>query len=361
VAAVCQAIHYAHEQGIVHRDLKPSNVLIARHGQVQVTDFGLAKRVEGGDQLTRSGDIMGTPSYMPPEQAAGNRGALGPASDVYALGAILYELLTGRPPFQAATRFDTIMQVLEKDVVEPRRLNPKVDPDLEMICLKCLQKPTDLRYATAGQLQEDLEAFLAGEPLPWARSSSVFSILRNFVRATYHAPVLENWGLLWMWHSLKIVVICAATVAMYQLGVTQHWPYLVLWTIGLLVWGWVFWTWRKRSGPVTFIERQIGHIWAAGVLGSISIFAVEWIAGLPVLTLTPTLAVLAGMVFLVKAGMLSGEFYFAAAGLFVTALLMAYFPGVQLLLFALVAAACFFFPGLKYYRQRLRSARPDRS
>jgi serine/threonine-protein kinase len=358
VATVSQAIHYAHQQGIVHRDLKPSNILIDLHGQIQVTDFGLAKRVEGGANLTQSGTIMGTPSYMPPEQAAGNRGSLGPASDVYSLGAILYELLTGRPPFQAATRFDTIMQVLEKDVVEPRRLNPKVDPDLEIICLKCLQKPIDLRYATAGQLADDLEAFRSGEPLPWARSSSVWSMCRNLVRATYHAPVLENWGLLWMWHSLKILVICAATQAMYQAGLTQHWPYLVLWTIALLVWGWVFWSWRKRGGPVTFIERQIAHIWAAGVLGSISIFAVEWLAGLPVLTLTPSLAVVAGMVFLVKAGMLSGEFYFAAASLFLTGLLMACFPQVQLVVFALVAAACFFFPGLKYYRQRIRSLGP---
>ncbi len=358
LATVCRAVHYAHQQGIYHRDLKPSNVLIDCDGQPHVTDFGLAKRVEGGASLTQSGAIMGTPSYMPPEQAAGNRGALSPASDVYSLGAILYELLTGRPPFQAATRFDTIMQVLEKDVVEPRRLNPMVDRDLEMICLKCLQKPADLRYASVAGLQADLEAFLQGEPIS-ARSSGVAAFVKNMVRATHHAPILENWGLLWMWHSLQILLICAVTIAMYWWDIRSHWPYLVLWTITGLVWGWIFWALRKRAGPVTFVERQIAHIWAGGILGSISIFVTEWVHGLPVLSMAPGLAVIASMVFLVKAGMLSGEFYFASAALFVTGIIMTFlsaFPTLQLSLFALVSASCFFIPGLKYYRQRVRAS-----
>ena len=133
---------------MLHRDLKPSNILIDLEGRPHVSDFGLAKRIDADASLTRSGAILGTPSYMAPEQAAANRGPIGPASDVYSLGAILYQMLTGRPPFQAASAVDTVLLVLEQDPVPPRALNPKVDPDLEMIALKCLQKPTELRYPT---------------------------------------------------------------------------------------------------------------------------------------------------------------------------------------------------------------------
>src|SRR5439155_10764055 len=168
------------QAGILHRDLKPSNVLIDHDGQPHVTDFGLAKRVEGGSSLTQTGAIIGTPSYMAPEQAAGSRGVLSPASDVYSLGTILYELLTGRVPFRAASPVDTLLLVLEQEPVPPRWLNPQVDSDLEMICLKCLQKPADLRYATAGQLADDLEAFVQGETLSVGPSGLVYLLSRVF-------------------------------------------------------------------------------------------------------------------------------------------------------------------------------------
>jgi serine/threonine-protein kinase len=359
LVAICRAIDFAHQHGILHRDLKPSNILIDRDDRPLVTDFGLAKRVEGGSSLTGTGAILGTPSYMAPEQAAGSRGHLSPATDVYSLGTILYELLTGRPPFQAASPVDTLLLVLEQEPLVPHLLNRHVDRELEMICLKCLQKPADLRYPTAAKLADDLESYLNGEPVS-AQTGSFTYVLGRLFRETHHAAVLENWGLLWMWHSLALIVLCSTTNWLYLERVTSVWPYLAIWTLGLGTWASIFWALRRRAGPVTFVERQIAHIWMASTLGSISLFGVEVLLGLPVLSLSPVLAILGGMVFLVKAGMLSGSFYFSAAACFITAVLMALFPSIGLFLFGFVSAACFFIPGLKYYRQRKQSFPPAR-
>ncbi|MBI2826575.1 MAG: protein kinase [Planctomycetia bacterium] len=355
LAPVCRAVHFAHTRGLLHRDLKPSNILIDAEGRPHVSDFGLAKRVEGDSHLTLSGAILGTPSYIAPEQAAGTRGKLRPASDVYSLGTILYQMLTGRPPFQAASPVDTVLLVLEQEPLPPRLVNPRADRELEMIALKCLQKPQELRYESAKSLADDLDAYLADEPT--AARSGVFSqVIARAFRETHHATVLENWGLLWMWHSLALLATCLATNYLQWRGQTSPWPYLGLWIAGLGTWAVIFWTLRRRSGPVTFVERQIAHLWAASMMSIAGLFVVEMILGLEVLTLSPVLALTSSMIFAVKAGMLTGQFYLQAAALFVTALAMAILQRLQIplgvTLFGVVSAGCFFFPGLKYYRQR---------
>ena len=358
LAEVARAIHFAHSRGVLHRDIKPSNILLDEQNRPHVTDFGLAKQLTENASLTKSGAVLGTPAYMAPEQAAGARGNVGPTSDVYSLGVVLYHMLTGRPPFQGASPVDTVLMVLEQDPVPPRLLNPKADRDLEMIALRCLQKPTDLRYPTAAALASDLEAYLKDESIS-ARSGRFGQVLASLMRETHHAVVLENWGLLWMWHSLALFVACLLTNILYWLQDQDRMHYFLLWTAGFGAWAAVFWALRRRMGPVTFVERQIAHVWASSMIGIALLFPLEYWLKLPVLTLAPVLGIINGMVFLVKAGILSGEFYVQSLALFVTAGLMAYFPRHAHLIFGVVSAACFFFPGLKYYRQRMRGILPD--
>lgn len=367
LAPICRAIADAHRRGVLHRDLKPSNILIDAEGRTYVTDFGLAKRLKtdsssvdgpaGSHSLTQSGAILGTPGYMAPEQAAGRRGEVSPASDIYSLGAILYAMLTARPPFQAATALDTVLMLLEQDPLPPRMLNPKVDADLEMIALKCLQKPADLRYSTADTLADDLEAYLANEPIS-ARSTHLTQIISLAFRETHHAAVLENWGLLWMWHSLAVFLLCVITSGMHWQGVASRWPYAALWSVGVGTWAVIFWELRRRSGPITFVERQIAHVWAGSTFSSMLLFGLEGLLQLPVLSLSPVLPLIAGNVFLAKAGILSGKFYIQAASLYLTSFVMAFLStrGVSdlgLIVLGCVLAGCFFVPGFKYHRQRL--------
>ncbi|GAC1475357.1 MAG: serine/threonine-protein kinase [Isosphaeraceae bacterium] len=175
LATVARAVDYAHRRGFVHCDLKPANILLDAAGQPHVTDFGLARRVEGESTLTVSGALMGTPSYMAPEQASGERRDLTPSADVYGLGAILYELLTGRPPFRASSVAETVLQVLEREPPPPRQVRPGIPSELETVCLKCLEKSPNDRFGSAGELAETLDQYLRGEGIagttPWQKLS----------------------------------------------------------------------------------------------------------------------------------------------------------------------------------------------
>lgn len=370
---IAEAIGAAHRAGVLHRDLKPSNILIAKDGTPFVTDFGLAKRVNvdasqgltgtNSDlaSLTQSGAILGTPAWMSPEQAAGQTDSIDVTADVYSLGAVLFAMLTGRPPFQAASPLDTVLMVMEQDPPNIRMLNRAVDSDLEMVVMKCLQKPQDLRYSSTALLVADLRAWMNNEPVS-ARSSTIAQVMTRLFRESHHAAILQNWGLLWMWHSLVVLMLCLITNFMQFRGVSERWPFVSLWVFGLGLWAAIFWNLRHRAGPITAVERQIAHIWAGSMIASSMLFWVESIMNRPVLEFSPVLGAIAGMVFLAKAGILSGSFYIQSAMMFVTSLVMAAveysdLPNFSVSLFGVVSALTFFIPGLKYYRQQRRSIR----
>ncbi len=187
LAAVARAVHHAHQRGILHRDLKPGNILVDAAGQPHVTDFGLAKRVEVDSSLTRSGVLIGTPSYMAPEQTSGVRGAITIATDVYGLGAVLYAMLTGQPPFRGDHVLETLRQVREQEPQSPSAVNPRVDRDLATITLKCLGKEPEQRYPSAAALANDLERWLKDEPIR-ARRPSWRQVAAKWARR--HRPVV---------------------------------------------------------------------------------------------------------------------------------------------------------------------------
>jgi serine/threonine protein kinase len=181
IAKVARTVHYAHEHGILHRDIKPGNILLDKHGEPHLTDFGLARLVETESTVTRTKEVLGTPSYMAPEQAVGETKKLTSATDVYGLGAVLYQLLTGQAPFAGGTAYETVKLLLEREPRQPRLLNPKVDRDLSAICLKCLEKDPKRRYSSALALAEDLEHWLKHEPIR-AKRSGFFTHSRKWVR-----------------------------------------------------------------------------------------------------------------------------------------------------------------------------------
>ncbi len=211
IKKIAEAMHYAHQRGVLHRDLKPSNIMLDLEDEPLVMDFGLAKRSEGESRLTMAGDIMGTPSYMPPEQASGKIHEVSARSDVYSIGATLYELLTGKPPFGAGNVFETIKQVKEVDPVSPRLLNPSVPKDLETICLKCLEKTPERRYGSAQALADELQRYLVGEPI----QARPVNVVERTIRWCKRNP----------WPTIALAVLCFAvfgiSAGLWQARVAQ--------------------------------------------------------------------------------------------------------------------------------------------
>jgi serine/threonine protein kinase len=240
LAKIAAAVAYAHVRGVIHRDLKPGNILLAP-GQSEasntdpllncdpkITDFGLAKRLSGGLELTLSGQILGTPSYMPPEQASGKRHEIGPAADIYALGAILYAMLTGRPPFHSDNPVEAILQVIEREPPLPRSLQPGVPQELEWICLKCLEKKPADRYASATDLLADLERFLRHEP-PLARPPNIAQRLRRWVR---RKPILAAH---WIGLSASLLLVQLVYLVHPERDLTYHLRFCGVQIIWLIV------------------------------------------------------------------------------------------------------------------------------
>jgi predicted Ser/Thr protein kinase len=207
VRTIAKAIHYAHQHGILHRDLKPSNVLVDSDDRVQITDFGLAKVLTSDTELTQSGQVLGSPHFLPPEQVRMKRGTVGPASDVYGAGSILYYLLTGRPPFVAEELPDVLEQVLKAEPVRPRLLNPSVPRDLETICLKCLEKDPQRRYPSAELLAFDLECWLRRKPIQ-ARPGTTWE---HVVKWTVRNPAIAA-----LTGALLIVAVAGAGGVLWQ-------------------------------------------------------------------------------------------------------------------------------------------------
>jgi eukaryotic-like serine/threonine-protein kinase len=209
VRKVASAVAYAHQHQVIHRDLKPANILIDAHGEPRITDFGLAKRLDAGQELTTSGQILGTLQYMSPEQATGRIREVDASTDVYSLGAVLYAALTGRPPFQAANHVDLLLSVLESEPVPPRRENPRIPRELERICLRCLEKDPRRRYRSAEELAHDLDLFLRGEPLQVA-TSRVTDAVRRWPRR--YPALAAHWaalGFLELFRQAKILFVSA--------------------------------------------------------------------------------------------------------------------------------------------------------
>jgi serine/threonine-protein kinase len=286
---------------------------------------------------------------MAPEQAAANQQALGPATDVYALGAILYEMLTGRPPFQGATSLDTILQVLDQTPMRPRAYRPEVDAALEAICLKCLEKAPEDRYPSAAALAEDLAAWQRGGPVAAERQSSL-RLVRALLRDSRHTAVLALWSRVWMCHAGQIFALFLVTSVLLWCQVFATWPFVALWSAGLLSLGWVVWFYRFRNRRIelTPIEWQLGQVWGLFGLGFVLTGVLFWVMGLPILQVLPVAVLECGLGFGCMAAILGGSFHGLGLACLLAAFVLALLPGLGPVVFGVVFAAGLMIPTWRF-------------
>jgi serine/threonine-protein kinase len=352
VELLARAVHSAHGRGIVHRDLKPANILLTRDGGPKIADFGLAKILSEESGATHTGAIMGTPSYVAPEQDAGKTWEIGPAVDIYALGAILYELLTGRPPFRGATILETLRLVEEQAPEPPHVHNPRVDPELEAICLKCLEKAAKDRYPTAQALAEDLAGYIHGEPVQAARGKAR-RWLGAVLRETRYTEVMTLWSGIWMGLAVAYFLICIAKSWLLWTGLASHGSFFAIWVSMFLTGLGLFWFCRLRGGPsLSRVERQlvqiIGFFWVGFFLTAWQYQRIDApVAGLPPL-LVLEFAVATGCM----AALLGGSFYIMTAACLGTAVLETLWPELGPLISGVICAPALFWVGWKYARRQ---------
>lgn len=321
--SIAVAVQHAHDKGVIHRDLKPANVLLEgfevrdlglekKEGASlssrtlspqpltpRITDFGLAKLVEGDAHLTGSGQVVGTPSYMPPEQAAGCTRDIRETADVYSLGAILYACLTGRPPHQAASAMETVMQVLDAEPAPPRLLNPQVPRDLEAVCLKCLQKDPARRYATAQQLADELQRVLEGEPTQ-ASSVHLFDHMLHALRKDRHEENFRDWGFGLMAFGLVIAVAHGATFLLESAGSAALIAYWLPRGLMLVVLLGLLRRFRRHSMlPTNSAERLVWGVWVGYLICAAAIGVTLSASGLDSRLLYAFSAVLSGLGFFI--------------------------------------------------------------
>jgi tRNA A-37 threonylcarbamoyl transferase component Bud32 len=336
VESLARTIHYAHQHALIHRDLKPANVLRSADGSYLITDFGLAKLLKGPEGLTQTDQIMGTPSYMAPEQAWGRTREITPVADVYALGAILYEMLTGRAPFRAATMPETLDLVRSEQPAPPRLLNPTIEPDLQTICLKCLEKEPRDRYASAEALADDLDRYRRGEPISARSYNVIMRITRTLQKRSFEEAEFRAWSTMLLLFAAVIFVGHLTTFVLLRTGQ----PLWLDWTcravqfvLGVVVLVALRW---HRLLPANATERQLWSIWigylvayaisamASGlmirfqVLGRGAAGPERWDA----LIQYPISAVLSGLAFFMMGSGYWGRFYVLGVTFFALALLM---------------------------------------
>jgi serine/threonine protein kinase len=331
ILSLARAVEHAHQRGIVHRDLKPANVLLLTNSTPKITDFGLAKRADSDQIHTQTGAILGSPSYMAPEQAIGATDKISPATDIYALGAILYELLTGRPPFKGASLMETIEQVREHEPAPIRSLQPKTPRDLETICLKCLEKQQHRRYSSAADLADELELFLRGDPISAHSLTLLDQVARTISHHSFDARFRTFANRMLLFAPMPLIV---HLTAYWIFAKKPYYPLAMVLTTACLLFTMVpaliitgtptlrnLPTWQKRH----FMTVWIGHMIAMLVI----LFAV-WVATPPdrpqlLLLVYPLWAATAAMSFLAHATE-AGMYYMVGGVLFCVSLLMALTP-----------------------------------